>query len=80
MKKRLEDKIYKTQIQISLEIDTLSVIERFKEQYKENGRDYSSGEIIEILLIQSPNKHGRNQHQLLELLQVRNLEYRQAGY
>lgn len=54
MKKRLEDKIYKTQIQISLEIDTLSVIERFKEQYKENGRDYSSGEIIEILLIQSP--------------------------
>ncbi len=54
MRKRNEDKIYKTQIQISLEIDTLSVIERFKEQYKENGNDYSSGEIIEILLTQSP--------------------------
>lgn len=53
MRKRNEDKIYKTQIQISLEIDTLSVIERFKEQYKENGNDYSSGEIIEILLTQS---------------------------
>jgi hypothetical protein len=55
MRKRKEDKIYKTQVQISLEIDTLSVIERFKEQYKEDdGKEFSNGEIIEILLIQSP--------------------------
>jgi hypothetical protein len=54
MRKRKEDKVYKTQVQISLEIDTLSVIERFKEQYKEDGKEFSNGEIIEILLVQSP--------------------------
>ena len=55
MRKRKEDKIYKTQVQLSLNIDTLSVIDRFQEYYEdERNQKYSKGEVLELLLSGSP--------------------------
>jgi len=55
MRKRQEDKIYKTQIQLSLTNDTITIIERFQDFFEdEHNKKYSKGDVLELLLSNAP--------------------------